>query len=121
MNRVCVEAAAVATPFVVTQTTGVAGWLPGPGVGVVVPSSDPGALAAALDSVIGGGFARDAERTVEFVRRFAPDRVAAELVELYYPLVAAGRWGTAFSVSHGWDRSSSVSKRCAKGKCFSAA
>jgi glycosyltransferase involved in cell wall biosynthesis len=86
MNRVCVEAAAVGTPFVVTQTTGIAGWLPGPGVGLVVPSRDPGALATALGEVIAGAFRRDAERTLEFVHRFAPQRVAAELVELYAPL-----------------------------------
>jgi glycosyltransferase involved in cell wall biosynthesis len=89
MNRVCVEAAAVGTPFVVTENTGVAGWLPGPGVGLVVPSGDPHALAEALGKVIAGGFVRDAERTLEFVRRFAPERVAAELVELYAPLLRA--------------------------------
>ena len=83
MNRVCVEAAAVGTPFVVTETTGVAGWLPGPGVGVVVPGGDRRAIAAALGEVIAGGFVRDAERTLEFVRRFSPERVAADLVELY--------------------------------------
>lgn len=87
MNRVCVEAAAVGTPFVVTETTGVAGWLPGAGVGLVVPPANPPALAAALQQIVTGGFARDAEQSVQFVRRFAPDRVAAELVELYAPLV----------------------------------
>ncbi len=87
MNRVCVEAAAVDTPFVVTETTGVAGWLPGPGVGVVVPSGDPRALAAALGEVIVGGFVRDAERTLEFVRRFAPERVATDLVEIYRQII----------------------------------
>jgi glycosyltransferase involved in cell wall biosynthesis len=87
MNRVCVEAAAVGTPFVVTEKTGVAGWLPGPGIGVVVPGGDCRALAAALGEVIAGGFVRNAERTLEFVRRFAPERVAADLVELYAPLL----------------------------------
>jgi glycosyltransferase involved in cell wall biosynthesis len=87
MNRVCVEAAAVGTPFVVTQTTGVAGWLPGPGVGEVVPAGDPGALATALADVVGGRFGRDDQQTAAFVHRFAPERVAAELVELYRPLL----------------------------------
>jgi glycosyltransferase involved in cell wall biosynthesis len=41
MNRVCVEAAAVGTPFVVTQTTGVAGWLPGRGWGRSCPLAIP--------------------------------------------------------------------------------
>jgi glycosyltransferase involved in cell wall biosynthesis len=87
MNRVCVEAAAVGTPFVVTQTTGVAGWLPGPGVGKVVPPADPGALATALADVVGGRFDRDDRQAASFVDRFAPERVARELVELYRPLV----------------------------------
>lgn len=83
MNRVCVEAAAVGTAFVVTEATGVAGWLPGPGVGVVVPSAEPSALADALGDVLADRFARDVERSAEFVRRFAPERVAAELADLY--------------------------------------
>jgi glycosyltransferase involved in cell wall biosynthesis len=87
MNRVCVEAAAVGTPFVVTQTTGVAGWLPGPGVGKVVPTADPGALATALVDVVGGRFERDDRQAASFVDRFAPERVARELVELYRPLL----------------------------------
>lgn len=87
MNRVCVEAAAVGTPFVVTERTGVAGWLPGSGVGVVVPSGDPRALGSALGDVIAGGFVHDAEQTRGFVHRFAPERVAADLVELYAPLL----------------------------------
>jgi glycosyltransferase involved in cell wall biosynthesis len=91
MNRVCVEAAAVGTPFVVTQTTGVAGWLPGPGVGKVVPAGDPGALATALVDVVGGRFERDDQQTASFVHRFAPERVAADLVEMYEPLVACNR------------------------------
>jgi glycosyltransferase involved in cell wall biosynthesis len=91
MNRVCVEAAAVGTPFVVTETTGVAGWLPGPGVGIVVPNGDPAALVAALAETIERRFGRDDDRAREFVRRFSPQRVAAELIGLYEPLVAARR------------------------------
>src|SRR5262249_59399670 len=52
MNRVCVEAAAVGTPFVVTRTTGVTGWLSGPGVGVVAPSGDGDQLTSALGGVL---------------------------------------------------------------------
>jgi glycosyltransferase involved in cell wall biosynthesis len=88
MNRVCVEAAAAGTPFVVTRTTGVAGWLAGPGVGVVASSAEPSALAPAIDEILAGRFTKDLSRTQEFVRRFAPARVAAELVDLYSPLVA---------------------------------
>lgn len=88
MNRVCVEAAAVGTPFVVTETTGIAGWLPGPGVGVVVPPRDPRALAGALRSVLAGRFVRDAANVDAFVRRFAPDRVADELLAWYSSVLA---------------------------------
>ncbi len=86
MNRVCVEAAAVGTPFVVTETTGIAGWLPGAGVGVVVPPRNPSALAAGLAEVLAGRFVRDPHATETFVRRFAPDSVAAELIALYESL-----------------------------------
>jgi glycosyltransferase involved in cell wall biosynthesis len=91
MNRVCVEAAAVGTPFVVTDTTGVAGWVPGPGVGLVVPNGDRAALVGALAEAVEGRFTRDDDRAREFVRRFSPERVAAELAALYEPLVASRR------------------------------
>jgi glycosyltransferase involved in cell wall biosynthesis len=91
MNRVCVEAAAVGTPFVVTETTGIAGWLRGPGVGTVVANGDSAALVAALDEATDGRFRRDDDRAREFVGRFAPARVAADLASLYEPLVAARR------------------------------
>lgn len=91
MNRVCVEAAAVGTPFVVTETTGIAGWLPGAGVGLVVPPRNPRALAAAIREVIDGDFKRDGARTEAFVRQFAPDRVAAALLEEYASRLASAR------------------------------
>lgn len=37
LNKVCVEAAATGTPFVVTETTGISAWVPDQGVGLVVP------------------------------------------------------------------------------------
>src|SRR5207249_9833109 len=82
MNRVCVEAAAVGTPFVVTETTGVAGWLPGPGIGIVVPPANSRALATSLNEVLTGGFVQDTARAAEFVRCFAPQRVARQLLDL---------------------------------------
>lgn len=83
LNRVCVEAAAGGTPFVATETTGVTGWIPGPGVGLVVPPRDPPALATALNEILHGNWCRDDEQAAAFVRQFSPDRVAAQVVELY--------------------------------------
>jgi glycosyltransferase involved in cell wall biosynthesis len=88
MNRVCVEAAAVGTPFVVTPTTGVTGWLSDAGAGVVAASGDVDSIASAIGDVLEGRFAWEARLAAEFVRRFAPEQVAAELIELYSPLVA---------------------------------
>ncbi len=83
LNKVCVEAAAVGTPFIVTSTTGVAEWVPPRGVGVVVPPRDPATLAASIDAMLGGAWAIDEVARREFVTRFAADRVAAELRRFY--------------------------------------
>jgi hypothetical protein len=56
-------------------------------VGKVVPAGDPGALATALVDVVGGRFERDDQQTASFVHRFAPERVATDLVELYGPFL----------------------------------
>ncbi len=83
LNKVCVEAAAVRTPFVVTATTGIAEWVPPSGVGLVVPPRDPATLASAIERVLGGGFIVDPAACRAFVSRFAPRRVAAEVVRFY--------------------------------------
>lgn len=83
LNKVCVEAAAVGTPFVVTSTTGIAEWVPPSGVGLVVPPGDPATLAATIDQVLDGGFVVDGAAQRGFVERFAPARVAAEVLRFY--------------------------------------
>ena len=87
LNRVCVEAAAVGTPFVVTETTGISAWVNGSGVGLVVPPADPDALASALCDVVSRRW-RDGRRFSEFVQPFRPETVAKQLVDIYKGVLA---------------------------------
>ncbi len=89
LNKVCIEAAAVGTPFVVTETTGISAWVRGEGIGLVVPPSDPAALSRALNRVLSGEFEYDPEAASAFVGAFSPDVVAAQLVEIYESLSGA--------------------------------
>ena len=88
LNKVCMEAAAVGTPFVVTETTGVAAWVPPEGVGIVVPPRNAACLAWAIEEIIDGHFAYDAEASARFALRFSPDRIAAEVMEFYEEVVS---------------------------------
>lgn len=83
MNKVCVEAAAVRTPFVVTNTTGVSTYLTEPGVGEIVPPRDPTALATAIRRAMARDWPRDDAATLRFVDRFAPATVAPALCDLF--------------------------------------
>lgn len=83
LNKVCIEAAAVGTPFVVTHTTGISAWVPDDGVGIVIPPNDAGVLGQALSRVVTGQWQFDAERGAAFVRQFAPRTVAAQMVGVY--------------------------------------
>lgn len=87
LNKVCVESAAVGTPFVVTETTGISAWVTDEGVGVVVPTADPDALGRALSDVLSGRWRHDADRAAAFVKPFAAPVVAAQLVEIYESVV----------------------------------
>ena len=82
MNRVCAEAAAVGTPFVVTSSTGVAELIDESGVGQVVAAGDPRATADAICAVLDDSWQPDAAATRRFVRQFDASRVAARLLEL---------------------------------------
>ena len=82
MNRVCAEAAATGTPFIVTASTGVAGLVTEPGVGQIVPTRDPGAMATAINGVLDGGWQLDAVTTRRFLQQFDASRVAPRLLEL---------------------------------------
>jgi glycosyltransferase involved in cell wall biosynthesis len=85
-NKVAIEAAAVGTPFVVTNTTGISAAVPESGVGIVVVPGEPGALAEGLSSVLEGRWTHDAAAATEFVRRFSPQQIGSELAELYESL-----------------------------------
>jgi len=88
LNKVCMEAAAVGTPFVVTETTGVAAWVPPEGVGIVVPPRNPACLAWGIEEIIDGHFDHDADAASRFALRFSADRVAAEVMDFYEEIVS---------------------------------
>ena len=94
LNKVCVEAAAVGTPFVVTETTGVSAWVPDDGIGLVVPPNDPTAIARAVTRVLEGSDGTDEHVRRAFVQRFSPRHVAEQMTEIYQE-AAAGRGGPA--------------------------
>ena len=81
LNKVCVEAAAVGTPFVVTSSTGISSWVADNGIGTVVPPADPEALAAAVNDAVGRR--PDEARVSKFVEPFTPDTVASQMVGIY--------------------------------------
>jgi glycosyltransferase involved in cell wall biosynthesis len=83
LNKVCIEAAAVGTPFIVTDTTGISAWVRGEGVGIVVPPADPVALEHALRNVLSGPWKIDLEKCSAFVKPFTPQAVASGMVDIY--------------------------------------
>ena len=83
LNKVCMEAAAVGTPFIVTETTGVSAWVPEDGVGIVVPPRNAATISWAIDEILDGHFDFDAGEAARFAERFSSDRVAAEVMEFY--------------------------------------
>ncbi len=82
MNRVCAEAAATGTPFIVTSSTGVADLVDEAGVGQIVAPGDPRALAAAISAVLEGRWQPDTAATQRFLEQFAASRAAPRLLEL---------------------------------------
>ena len=83
LNKVCIESAAVGTPFIVTDTTGISAWVRGEGVGIVVPPADPVALGHALRNVLSGPWKIDLEKCSTFVKPFTPQAVASGMVDIY--------------------------------------
>lgn len=82
MNRVCAEAAATGTPFIVTASTGVADLIAEPGVGQIVAPGQPEPMAKAINAVIDGEWQPDAAATQRFLRQFDASRVAPRLLDL---------------------------------------
>ncbi len=89
MNRVCVEAAAAGTPFVVTETTGIAGYLREPGVGLTVPPSDAEALGVKIKEVLTGRWSCQATAVSRFVAGFDANVIAPRLIELFEAALGA--------------------------------
>lgn len=82
MNRVCAEAAATGTPFIVTASTGVADLIDEPGVGQIVAPDTPGAIAVAINAVLDGSWRPDPASSARFLRQFDASRAAQRLLEL---------------------------------------
>jgi glycosyltransferase involved in cell wall biosynthesis len=59
--------------------------------GVLVPSEDPDALAAAIDAVLDGRVAVDVDAARGYAEQFVPERVAAHYARVYRRLLAARR------------------------------
>ena len=79
LPKVAIEAAALGTPVVLTETCGVAAELRGD-LGRVVAHWKPADFAAALAAMVGAR--PDSERARAFVHRFSPERVASDLDRL---------------------------------------
>lgn len=88
--RVCVEAAATGTPFVLTDTSGISSWVPDNGVGIVVRVGDVLSLTQALDQVLSGAWEWRADRAAEFVEQFSLERMGDSLCA-FFDEVLAGR------------------------------
>jgi glycosyltransferase involved in cell wall biosynthesis len=82
LNKVCVEAVAVGTSFVVTETTGISAWARESDIGFVVPASDEQALADGLVVALGSR-PLDSDQIRTFVQQFSPSTVAAAVVAFY--------------------------------------
>ena len=82
MNRVCAEAAATGTPFIVTAATGVADLINEPGVSQIVPTGDPEAMATAINGVLDGTWQLNPTTTRRFLQQFDASHAATRLLEL---------------------------------------
>jgi len=90
LNRVCAEATAAGTPFVVTRTTGIAHLIQSEGVGLVVEPDDDRALADALGDVLSGTWRRDPGAAAEFLEQFRAASVAPALHEFIAEVAGSG-------------------------------
>lgn len=90
-SRVVVEAAAVGTPPVVTRTTGVSDYVAAAEAGRVVDPRSGAAIAEALVELLTDRAAWGAcsQRAVAMSAAFSSERIAADLLALYGPVVGA--------------------------------
>ncbi len=82
MNRVCAEAAASGTPFIVTASTGAADLISEPGVGQIVAPRDSAGLATAINRVLEGEWQGDPAATQRFLHQFDASQAAPRLLDL---------------------------------------
>lgn len=88
LNRVAIEAAAVATPSVVTRTTGISEYMVEHGYGLVVEPRSGESIATALRILLTDEHRRRAlaETGPEMAARFRSEVIARALLEQYIPL-----------------------------------
>jgi glycosyltransferase involved in cell wall biosynthesis len=84
-SQTAVLGMALGVPVIGTNVDGLPRTL-GDGRGIVVPSEDPAALAAAIDDVLHGRRTTDLAGARRYARRFAADRVAGEYAASYREL-----------------------------------
>jgi len=85
LNKVCVEATAVGTRFVVTETTGISAWAAAASMGVVVPPADEALMADGIIQALSKA-APGADAIRGFVDQFSPAHVAAAVSAFYREL-----------------------------------
>lgn len=90
MPKTAVEAAALGTPFVLTDTCGVVSELQGETLGRVIVNWDAAAFAAGLASAT--GLEPDPDEARAFVHRFSPQRVATDIDRLLSEIAARARF-----------------------------
>jgi len=93
LNMVVAEAAAVGTPSITTEASGIAAWVKRYGAGIIVRAGDRGALAEAVRRFFGLPLdERQAlqEKALLMAEEFDLDRVAEGLLGIFQE--ALGRW-----------------------------
>jgi glycosyltransferase involved in cell wall biosynthesis len=91
-SRVVVEAAAVGTPPVVTRTTGVSDYVAAAEAGYVVDPRSGASIAEALVELLSDRAAWEAcsARAAALAPAFSSERIAADLLALYQPVLTSG-------------------------------
>lgn len=85
LNKTAIEAAAVGTPSIVSETAGVADYVREYGAGVIAPPRDPAALEAAILALMGddGAWDRASAGARRMAEAFSLPRTADGVVRLY--------------------------------------
>jgi glycosyltransferase involved in cell wall biosynthesis len=87
LNKVVIEAAAVGTPSVITETTGIATHAVSAGVAVSVKPAKPQSLAEGIVTALGQKEQLGA-RGADFAANFSAEKIADELLEFYQARLA---------------------------------